>query len=409
MSHVRSYLFLQGVCSPFFLRLAQKLKAEGHRVHKIQFNVGDAVYWRGGDSRCFRGPLSDLKQFLNDTYHKLGISDQILFGDRRPIHIAAREQGQQNGIRTHIFEEGYFRPYWVTLEREGVNGHSRLPRDANWYHEVGRRLPDYGDGEPFHSSFRDRALHDVVYHAASFWNPLVFRRYKSHAPTNAASEYAGYVRRLPLQKLRKMRDEQIVAQLAANTQPFFFLPLQLGSDAQILDHSRHTDMVQVLDCVMSSFARHASTDARLVIKNHPLDTGLVDYHGITRRVSETLGLTDRIDYIESGDLNLLLRKAQGTVTVNSTVGALALGLGCPTFALGTPIYHLPGLTFQGRLDEFWNAPTAPDLVLYRCFRNTVIHATQINGGFYSREGIEMSVNNSRNVLVAEKSPLEALL
>lgn len=406
---MRSYLFLQGVCSPFFLRLAEKLKAEGHGVHKVHFNVGDAVYWSGGDSRYFRGHLSDLKQFLHDIYRKFGVTDQIVFGDRRPIHIAARELGRHCGIRTHIFEEGYFRPYWVTLERDGVNGHSRLPRDANWYREVGKELPDYGDGEPFQSSFRDRALHDVVYHAAGFWNPLVCRRYRTHAPINAASEYAGYVRRLPLQKLRKTRDEQIVAQLAANAQPFFFLPLQLGSDAQILDHSRHPDMVQVIELVMSSFAKHASTESKLVIKNHPLDTGLVDYPEIIRRLAESLELIGRIDYIESGDLNLLLRQARGTITVNSTVGALALGLGCPTIALGAPIYHLAGLTYQGRLDDFWNAPTAPDMTLFRCFRNTVIHATQINGGFYSREGIEMAVNNSRNVLVAEKSPLESLL
>jgi len=26
----------------------------------------------------------------------------------------------------HVFEEGYMRPYWVTYERGGSNGHSRL-------------------------------------------------------------------------------------------------------------------------------------------------------------------------------------------------------------------------------------------------------------------------------------------
>ena len=44
---VRTFLFLQGVCSPFFARLADALEKCGHRVLKINFNVGDDLYWPG--------------------------------------------------------------------------------------------------------------------------------------------------------------------------------------------------------------------------------------------------------------------------------------------------------------------------------------------------------------------------
>ena len=97
------------------------------------------------------------------------------------------------------------------------------------------------------------------------------------------------------------------------------------------------------------------------------------------------------------------------VTVNSTLGASSLMRGCPTIALSNPIYNLPGLTFQGPLDAFWRDGTAPDAELFRRFRNTVIHATQINGGFYSSEGIAMAASNSRRMLEAARSPLETLL
>ena len=30
------------------------------------------------------------------------------------------------GLGIHVFEEGYMRPYWVTYERGGSNGNSRL-------------------------------------------------------------------------------------------------------------------------------------------------------------------------------------------------------------------------------------------------------------------------------------------
>jgi capsular polysaccharide export protein len=95
--------------------------------------------------------------------------------------------------------------------------------------------------------------------------------------------------------------------------------------------------------------------------------------------------------------------------VNSTAGGLALDLGCPTVCLSDPIYNLPGLTFQGTLDDFWLNPLLPDTTLLRCFRNTVIHATQINGGFYCDAGITLAVNHSAPVLTAEQSPLDLLL
>lgn len=409
MSRTRSFLFLQGVCSPFFVRLADRLKADGHRVFKINFNAGDLAYWGGRPAWNYRGKVSDLQGFLDDKYRKFGITDQILFGDRRAVHRPAVTQGESCGIRTHVFEEGYFRPYWVTLERGGVNKHSSLPRDPDWFREVGAHLPEYGDGQAFKSSFKIRAAHDVAYHIAGFWNPLVFPRYRTHAPVNAAIEYAGYATRLPMLRFHKPRNNALVNDLVRTAAPFFLLPLQLGNDAQIRDHSRFDGMAGVMEFVMDSFARHAPPGTRLVIKNHPLDMGLVNYPAMIRGFLKRFDLQDRVDYMETGDLDVLLRNARGTVTVNSTVGALSLGLNCPTITLGDSIYNLPGLTFQGALDDFWCERPVPDAELFRRFRNTVIHTTQVNGGFYCRNGIALAVENSSRMLEPKTSPLEALL
>jgi len=39
----------------------------------------------------------------------------------------------------------------------------------------------------------------------------------------------------------------------------------------------------------------------------------------------------------------------------------------------------------------------------------VIHTTQINGGFYTSEGVALAVANCRRLLLAERSLLEALM
>src|SRR3546814_5794815 len=80
-----------------------------------------------------------------------------------------------------------------------------------------------------------------------------------------------------------------------------------------------------------------------------------------------------------------------------------------TVAMGNAVYSMPGMNFQGGLDEFWREAEPPDMRLCGRFRNTVINATQVNGGFYTRSGISMAVENSVDRLLAEQSLLETLL
>lgn len=405
----RCFLFLQGVCSPFFAFLADRLLADGHRVFKVNFNAGDSVYWGGRRSFCFRGCPKELPAFLDTIYRKHQITDQVLFGDRRPVHRPAVEHAEALGIRNHVFEEGYFRPHWVTLEREGVNGHSLLPRDPEWFWTVGGELGGEKIVEGFSSPFSVRAVHDVAYHLAGLANPVLFSNYRTHSPVSAPVEYLGFLRRFALMRYWKPRDVRTIEGLLTSRARYYVLPLQLNSDAQIRDHSRFESMAEVIEFVLESFSQYAPPDSRLVIKNHPLDMGLSGNRSLISRLSGSYEVGGRIDYLESGDLDLLIRHARGVVTVNSTVGGVSLGLNCPTTTLSDPIYNLPGLTFQGELDRFWENGEPPNGELFRRFRNAVIHATQVNGGFYCRKGIELAVQNSVAVLAGEVSPLESLL
>jgi capsular polysaccharide export protein len=408
VSKPRHFLLLQGTCSPFFARLADQLQSEGHRVSKLNFTGGDVAYWGMRPSWRFSGTPTQLPDFLCNRTRNIHISDLVLFGDCRPVHRKAIEWAKNGGIRIHVFEEGYLRPHWVTLERDGVNARSGLPRDPTWFRSVGARLPDAGAGLPFPAPFRIRAWHDVIYHVASSVNPLLFRGYTTHAPVSAPVEYLGYLRRFALLARIEQRERARVAQLAANTNAYFVLPLQLNGDSQIREQSRFRHMRTVIETVMESFALHAPQHSRLVIKNHPLDFGLTDYARLIRDNARRFALTGRTDYLEAGSIDTLISHAQGVVTVNSTVGMLALGAGRPTIALGQSIYNLQGLTFQGSLDEFWRCATPPEVELFRCFRNAVIHGTQVNGGLYSRQGIDMTVRNSIGALTASRSPLEEL-
>jgi capsular polysaccharide export protein len=399
----RNFLFLQGPCTPFFGRLADHLQTAGHRVFRINFCAGDAFYWGGRSAVSFKNDLSALKDFLSGKYQQLDITDQILFGDQRPVHQPAVSLGKSFGVRTHVFEEGYFRPHWVTLEREGTNANSLLPRDPEWFREANKKLRAASDVLPFESPFRNRATHDVAYHVAGLLNPIFFAGYRTHSPVTAPLEYAAYVRRFSLLKLIRVREHRRVQALIESNTAYFVLPLQLNGDAQLRDHSNFADMREVIEYVLHSFAQHAPTDSKIAIKNHPLDMGLMNYHKIISDCEKRLGIEGRTVYLEDGDLVSLVRNSRGVVTVNSTVGLVALEVGCPTITLSDPIYNLPGLTCQLPLDEFWYSTEPPDATLYAGFRQAVMAATQINGGFYCKAGIDLAVKNSGRVLLGQQS------
>ena len=404
----KRFLLLQGVSSPFFARLADRLIADAHEVWKVNFNCGDSAYWFPRKAWHFRGDVSGLSEWLTPKFETHGFTDVVLFGDRRPLHVAAIACAKRLGATVHVFEEGYFRPNWVTLERGGVNRFSALPRDPNWYLGNASRSPEHAF-QRVHTPLSVRATHDIAYHLANTGNFIAYPGYRTHRPYNALVEYTGLAKRFSILGFHEHKDKIICDRLLNAKNPFFLLPLQLDSDAQIREFSSFSGMLEVIESVVKSFARAAPVDARLLIKNHPLDTGFVDYPAMIKRVTKDCGISDRVHFIETGDANPLLQHARGVVLVNSTVGTAALEANKPIKTLADPIYNLPGLTFQGELDDFWTGGEVPEPNLAAAFRKIVMHATLVNGGFYTRESMDMAAQGALRLLTAGKSPIEELL
>ena len=201
----RAFLFLQGMATRFFERLGQALTARGHAVHRINFNGGDRAFWRLPQAIDFSGRAEDWPEFLDQLIVDRAISDVILFGDCRPLHRAAIRVAEQRSLRIHVVEEGYLRPDWITFEEGGVNGNSALPRDPGWYLERARSLPPWSDPPPVPGSFRRRAVEDVRYTMASMAGMWRFPHYATHRPYYQLIEYAGWVRRLALERPRSKK------------------------------------------------------------------------------------------------------------------------------------------------------------------------------------------------------------
>jgi capsular polysaccharide export protein len=249
----------------------------------------------------------------------------------------------------------------------------------------------------------------VAYHLASGLNPLFFSQYRTHSTVPASIEYAGFMTRHFKNKFRINQERIRLQDLLGRSEGFYFLPLQLNSDFQVRDQPSLNSMPALLEHVIGSFAQHAPANTRLAIKNHPLDFDQVNYQLLSAQLARQYGVSGRIEYFETGDLEALLKNALGTITLNSTVGSVALERGCPTLCLAPALYDFEGLTAQCGLDAFWGRVPQPDPELFALFKTVVLHTTQVNGGFYCPTGIELAARASAKILVADQSSLERLM
>jgi capsule polysaccharide modification protein KpsS len=153
---------------------------------------------------------------------------------------------------------------------------------------------------------------------------------------------------------------------------------------QVKEHSRFNSIEHFVGDVLTSFARHAESNKAIVFKHHPLDRGYTDYKALFDQLTAELDLHGRVFYVHDICLPTLLKHAQGTVLINSTVGFSSLFHGTPVKTLGKAIYDIPGLTIQGPLSDFWKTERVVDNALFKNFRSFLIRKNQLNGNLYRR-------------------------
>jgi capsular polysaccharide export protein len=393
------------MATTFLARLGRLLSERGHQVSRVNFNGGDRLFWPLPGAVDFKAPAEQWPGFLDTLLSRRKITDIVLFGDCRPLHRTAVAVAAEHGIRVHVFEEGYLRPNWVTLEEGGVNGHSALPRDPDWYLRHAESLPPWHPGTPVRGSFFRRSVEDVLYNGAMTLFAWQYPNFRTHRPWHPLVEYASWLKRIARYPWSRDRVKRGMARIAGHAGALYLFPLQLDSDSQIRQHYQPGRMTPAVEEVIRSFAHGAPPDAILAIKQHPLDNAMINWRLAVERLAAAHGVSDRVIYLEGGRLEELFRDCRGVITINSTTGFLALSFNLPVIALGSALYDVPTLTFQGKLDDFWTGSVPPDARTFDAFRRVVAARTQLNGGFFSARGLDMAAAAAAHRLVGDAVPV----
>jgi capsular polysaccharide export protein len=379
----RRIVLLQGPMGPFFRHLATYLTSHGAEVRRVLLNGGDWLFHFGPGTERFTGTQAAWPDWLAQRLRGGRADALVLFGQSRPMHRQAIAVAQRLGVPVYVFEEGYLRPDFVTLEPGGVNGRSSLPREVQAYDDAPARAMRPLPTAP---SFARLALFATGYALAMAACRPLFPHALHHRPLNPLAEAACWLRGGWRKLVHRVAERRVLPLLTApaHSRRWFLLALQVHNDAQIADHSRFSGMPEVIAHVLASFAAEAPPGAALVVKHHPMDRAYRDYGRLIRATAQALGIADRVLSVHDLHLPTLLRHAAGVVTVNSTVGLQALYHGRPVCVLGEAIYGLPGLVHRDGLASFWRAPAPVDRALFARFRATLIARTQLNASFSGR-------------------------
>lgn len=376
-------LLLQGPIGPFFSRFGDDLERRGFSVTKINFNGGDRFFYKRSDALDYSGDLDGWEAWIERLLINRSVGRIYLFGDCRAYHRVARKVAKRLDVRVFVFEEGYIRPNFITLEEDGVNGHSSMldePLNIDVSHID---LPDEHQ-QPKHV-FQLTALYSMVYYWASAAHHNQFPQYRHHRPFDWFSEGSRWLRSGVRKLIYHGREKKILNELLPQfNDNYFVCPLQVHCDMQVVVHSEYNSIEHFIGEVLSSFRLHAPSNKAIVFKHHPMDRGYTDYSTLFDNLVAELGLQGRVFYVHDVCLPTLLRHAQGTVLINSTVGISSLFHGTPVKPMGKAIYDLPGLTAQESLDDFWHSDKKVDKDFFQAFRAFLVQRNQLNGNLYRR-------------------------
>ncbi|OIP52931.1 MAG: hypothetical protein AUK54_10170 [Helicobacteraceae bacterium CG2_30_36_10] len=377
----KNILFLQGPMGNFFKKLDILFRKSGATTYKIGFNAGDSFFSNHYNYTPYRDTIDNYTAFITEFLKKEKIDKILLFGDCRSYQRISIKVAKTLGVEVFVFEEGYIRPYYITMEKYGVNDFSSISRDKDFYEKVQIthiKKPLDVNYSPFMM-----VMSSAVYYLFSNIFHFRYPNYKHHRDFSAIKESFYGITSL-YRKLIYPFYESKYLDIIKNelSNKYFFVPLQTHADFQILEHSGYKSIEAFIIEVLTSFA-NGKSDAWLVFKHHPVDRGRKSYKNFITQQASLLGVQEKVLVLYDIHLPTCLQNAKGTITINSTVGLSSLYHQTPTITLGNAIYNIEGLTCKDmKLCDFWQRQESPDMELLEKYRFYVIENTQLNGSFY---------------------------
>jgi capsular polysaccharide export protein len=118
----RFFLFVGGPFGPFFRKVSRILKDQGADVLHVHMHGADWLDWGFADAVTYRGRPEDWREWLISLLDRNPVTDVVTYGDCGRYSQVLLDEADKRGLIRHVYELGYVRPHYITLDRNGVNG-----------------------------------------------------------------------------------------------------------------------------------------------------------------------------------------------------------------------------------------------------------------------------------------------
>lgn len=217
---------------------------------------------------------------------------------------AATCVAKKMGRKTMFFENGYL-PNTTTVDPKGVNNNNSLI------------------GKP--QSFYNVVQVDSSRLQKLFVKPPAIRELKSRW-------YQRIVKKKPVGQ-----PEQIEF-----PERYVFVPFQVHDDTQILLHSPNIKtMRELIECIIPAVEQYnalTGDNLWIIVKEHPSDFGRTDYRDLEEKYRG-----HKVHFLRYYSTPELIKRAQGIITINSSVGVESLLVHKPVITLGKAFYNVEGV------------------------------------------------------------------
>ena len=375
-------LFLMGPIGTFFARLSNYLEENNVKTYKISFPLYEYGFPKSRLIK-FDKDIYLFKNFLKKILIDKEIKHVFMYGNvliphRQALTLLEELKKEDIHINSHIFELGYLRPNFVTLENKGINYNSSFIKSREFY--LKQDAYEFFPIPKSHARLRIRKIWKTI----SFINHS-FKNYKIVNKAHKLQPKPIYIwkqiKGFFLKFYFRLREYKLKKKCFVENK-FFLVILQVSTDSQLTEGSDIKDNKKFIYKVIKDFAK-VNPNIYLVFKHHPRDRGYNNYLDLIKKISKEFGVYEKVFYIHDYFLSKLFQNPNciGTVLINSTVGYQSLYHSVPVKSLGITPYNIKGLTDQRDLISFFKNPSTVDKLLFNKFYKYILENSQINGNF----------------------------
>ena len=386
----KNIVLFQGPVGCFFNELEELFIKNNNTTSRFIFNKSDEYFSNSLNEIKYLDGIDKWNDYIYNFFNNENIEIIILFNDLRPFHKIAISIALKLNIEVFVFEQGYLRNGFITFERNGVNTNSiTIPKSRLIYEKMNFKYSYKHninkEQKEIKSNYYKLVKYIVIY---GVLNKFFNSKYKlnnnnSYYKYDIIKDGLKWIYSRSLKFVFKKKTlKQINFLKNHKKNKYFLIPLQLNNDTQLLFNSPFNDINEFIFTTIQSFAKFSNKDEYLVFKVHPLNPDLMEFNNYIKTLSKKYHILDRVIYLNSGDLGVLIKNSKGVVTINSTVGISCVFHLHPLKVLGNAIFDIDGISYQGNLDDFWVDDFKPEYQIVSNFLNYILYYTQLSGSFY---------------------------